>query len=245
MRIDIQIDAEKLKAKTLREQKRLAFSVAQALNDTAKEVQAEIQGRVKQLFRIRKGKDGSSSSEFSRETGDQPSRSERSFIVRSIKIFAFANVKRGRIFAELGIQNRPRLLLSTFEKGGTREPFVGKNVAVPTEEGARGGSLDNSVAPELTFKRLGFKPHTTTSGKRQIKGKQRTFILSSTAAHPDGGVYQRIGPKKEDVRMIYSFRRAFRLRAVLRFVKTAEAVYIKRFRENFLARFYDLQGRKR
>lgn len=245
MRIDIQIDAEKLKAKTLREQKRLAFSTAQALNDTAKEVQAEIQGRVKALFRIRKGADGSSSSEFSRETGDQPSRSERSFIVRSIKIFAFANVKRGRIFAELGIQNRPRLLLSKFETGGTREPFVGKNVAVPTEEGARGGSLDNSVDPGLTFKRLGFKDHTTASGKKQVKGRNRTFILSKTAAHPQGGVYQRIGPKREDVRMIYSFRRAFRLRAVLHFIKTAEAVYIKRFRENFLARFYDLQGRKR
>lgn len=245
MRIEIKIDAEKLKAKTLREQKRLAFSTAQALNDTAKDVQAAIQGRVKELFRIRKKAGGGSSSEFADATGDQPSRGERSFIVRSIKIFAFANVKKGRIFAEVGIQNRPRLLLSKFETGGTREPFVGKRVAVPTEEGAREGSLDNPVAPELTFKRLGFKTHTTKSGKKQVKGKERTFILSSTAAHPDGGVYQRVGPKKEDVRMIYSFRRAFRLRAVLRFIKTAEAVYIKRFRENFLDRFYDLQGRKR
>lgn len=236
MKLNIQIDAEYLKAKTKREAKNLAYSTAQALNDTAKDVQMRIQGDVKKLFHIRKGR-----SDFSQETGDQPSRSERSFIVRQIKIFTWANVMKGKLFAEIGVNNRPRLLLAKFEKGDMREPFVGKRVAVPITETARKGSIKNPVNVALTFNRLALKPHKTKTGKKQVKGKMRTFILPKTATHPMGGVYQRIGPKREDIRMVYSFQRAFRLRAVLRFVKRAEETYIKRFRENFLTRFYHLK----
>jgi hypothetical protein len=241
MKINVSIDIENLKTRTQREVKNLAYSTAQALNDTAKDVQYRIQGDVQKIFHLRRGKSALPGSDFSRETGDQPSRSERSFIVRAIKVLAWANVMKGRIYAEVGINNRPRLLLAKFEKGDIREPFVGKRVAVPISETARKGSVSSVVDPKLTFKRLGFKKYTTKTGKRQIKGKMRTFILSKTAAHPMGGVYQRVGPRREDIQMVYSFKRAFRLRAVLRFIERARETYIKRFRENFLTRFYHLQ----
>lgn len=264
MRIDVRIDADKLIAKTLKAQKNLAYSTAQALNDTAKDIQAQVQGRVKALFRIRKG----GSSEFSEKTGDQPSRSERSFIVRQIRVFSFASVKKGLIYAEIGIANKPRLLLSKFETGGTRTPFVGKNVAVPTSEVARGGSINNPVEDDLTFRKLAFKKIPNRSGRDtldagfksglglkeyknlakslgsdqyQIKGRQRTFILKKTDAHPLGGVYQRTGPRREDIRMVYSFRRAFRIQKVLSMIETAREEYAKRFRENFTARFIGMR----
>lgn len=243
--INVTIDIDALRARTKREEKNLAYSTAQALNDTAKDVQYKIQGDVQQLFHLRK-KPGSkrwegATSVFSDTYGDQPSRGERAFIVRAIKIFAWANVMKGKLFAEIGINNRPRLLLAHFEKGGLREPFVGRRVAVPIQETARKGSIRNPVDPKLTFRRLAFKTRKTASGKKQIKGKMRTFILSKTPRHPMGGVYQRVGPKPEDVRMVYSFRRAFRLQAVLRFVKRAQQTYATRFRENFYQRFYKLQ----
>jgi hypothetical protein len=245
MQINISIDAENLKARTAKEAKNLAYSTAQAINDTAKDVQYRIQGDVQQLFRIRKKPGAKSwadaSSEFSDATGDQPSRSERSFIIRQIKIFAWANVMKGKIFAEIGINNRPRLLLSHFEQGGMREPFKGKRVAVPITKTARGGSIQNPVNPNLTFRKLGFKKTRTASGKRQIKGKLRTFILQKTDRHPQGGVYQRIGPGRKDIRMVYSFRRSFRLRAVLGFVKKAQETYIRNFRENFYRRLLHLK----
>ncbi len=245
MKINISIDAEQLKARTTKETKNLAYSTAQALNDTARDIQYRIQGDVQKLFHLRKksgakGWEGSTSA-FSEATGDQPSRSERSFIIRCIKVFAWANVMKGKLFAEIGINNRPRLLLAKFEKGGMRDPFVGKHVAVPIPEVARKGSLTNPVDPKLTFKKLAYKTHRTKTGKKQIKGKMRTFILSRTNTHPMGGVYQRVGPMRTDIRMVYSFKRAFRLKAVLGFIKRAQNTYIKNFRENFYRRFYHLQ----
>jgi hypothetical protein len=244
MKINIEIDSELLKARTDRQVKNLAYSTAQAVNDTALQVQYRIQGDVQERFHLRK-KQGAKSwegatSPYQDETGDAPARGERSWLVRQVKMFAWANVRRGRLYAEVGVAQRPRLLLAGFETGMMREPFKGKHVAVPVSATARDGSIDRPVDPALTFRKLAFRVRWTKSGKRQIKGKMRTFILGATATHPMGGVYMRVGPGREDIRMAYSFKRAWRLRKVLQFVARGKQVYEKSFRENFMRRFYKL-----
>jgi hypothetical protein len=69
-----------------------------------------------------------------------------------------------------------------------------------------------------------FHLHLTAAGQRQWKGQHRTFILTSTVKAPLGGVYQRVGPDRDDIRMIYSFVAEQQLHDVLEFMRIAEQV---------------------
>lgn len=254
MQIKIEIDAEHLNVRTTKEAKNLAYSVAQALNDTARDVQSRVQEDVRQAFHLRK-----------------TSRSETSWLVRQVAVLAWASVKHLRAYAEIGIRKRDRLLLAKYDVSASssiREPFTpgAKNVAVPITRNTRyGGVITGTVEKTKRFGALKFKTMHTKSGKRQIKGKLRTFILPATATHPHGGVYQRVGaPKRQasfthggartkgqktkpspiadtGIRMLYSFRRAFRLRKVFSLIQRAKSVYAQHFREHFYRRFYHLQ----
>jgi hypothetical protein len=276
MQIKIEIDADNLKARTTKEARNLAYSVAQALNDTAKDVQYRVQGDVRQAFHLRKTPGSKSwagaKSEFAEKFGDQPSRSETSWLVRQIAVLAWANVKKLTAYAEVGIRQRERLLLAKYDASAAntiREPFTpgAKNVAVPITRNTRqGGIITGTVEKAKRFGALKFKTMHTKSGKRQIKGKLRTFILSATATHPQGGVYQRVSsPRRAQssfthggartkgqktaprpiadtgIRLLYSFRRAFRLRKVFNLIQRAKSVYAQQFRENFFRRFHHLQ----
>ena len=247
MRINVTFDTRMLEAKTQKQIKNLAFSTAQALNDTAKDIQYRVQGDVRQSFRLRKaagqkGLDGAPA-DLSAAT-DGPSRSERSWLVRQIAVLAWANVRRERAYAEVGIRARQRLLLAKYDKSATdsmREPFKGRSVATPiTRHTRQGGMIARPIDRALTFRALKFKPRRTKSGALQIKGLQRTFVLRGSARHPLGGVYQRVGPGRGDIQMLYSFRRAFRLRKVFDLIGRAREMYVSSFRENFYRRLLHL-----
>jgi hypothetical protein len=236
--------------------KHIVFSLAQALNDSALEIQARIRQVIRQGFTLR----------VVRASG-----AERSFILQQVKILTWANVRQGRLLAEVGIERKDRLLLAKWETGETRQPFVGAHVARPITGTAReGGSYGGVVKQELTFKALRFKKSRTrlawdtsshrrtytrkddqgttfhtTGGKEQIKGRERTFILRSSRKAPMGGVFQRIGPGRDDIRMVYSFARAYKLRAMLHFVETAQKAFAPAFQEAFHKRFFLRAGRGR
>lgn len=240
MKIDVKIDTDKLVARTLKEQKRLVYAVTEAINKAGVAAQEKIRADMSNDFHLRTA-----------------NKKGRKWLLDRIK-FKFASVRAGRIFAEIFVDQKPRLLLGKFEKGGKREPFVGKNVAVPNPEQARqGGSIGGEVKGELTFKALGLKKVPNRSGREtldaghrsglnrtqyrklrntlgkdqyQIKGRERTFLLRSTAKSPLGGVYQRIGPGRDDIRLVYSFKRAFMLKRVLHLVRTAKEVFEDKFR---------------
>ena len=245
MKIDIKVDTSILDKNAKRYVKNLAYSTAQALNDAAKEAQRRIRLGLRQRFHIR----------------------DSVFMDRTIKIFAFANVNAARPYAEIGVDNKRRLLLSLFEEGGTRTAFVGRNVAIPVTGQAARPSVTDAVRPQFKFTALNFQrgPLKRTGAgvdawarqrlarKRGIRGRlgaefymwrgaQRTFILTHSKRAPLGGVFQRVGPKRDDIRLIYSFKSNVRLRAALSFVSTSEAAFNATFQEAFYRRFYRLNA---
>lgn len=233
MKINVSLDTSFLDREAERYQKNLAISTAQALNDTAKEAQSRMRTALRERFHVRKS----------------------TIMDRSIKIFAFANVGANRPFAEVGVDNKQRLLLSLFEQGGERGPFVGKNVAVPITGQAARSSIDQSVRPDMTFQSLSFglgktgsvartktgrvskKQPGGTGGYRFWQGQQRTFILAHSAKEPLGAVFQRVGPKRDDVRLIYAFKQNVKLKAALDFVATTEKTFNEVFADAFYRRF--------
>ncbi|MBS0364917.1 MAG: hypothetical protein JSR67_03725 [Proteobacteria bacterium] len=240
MKINVSFDLSTLNSKMRNYERNLAFSTAQALNDAALEAQRRVRLHLRDAFKIRNA----------------------AFMDRSIKIFAFANVRANRPYAEIGVDSRkPRLLLSLFEEGGARGAFKGHNVAVPITGQAARPSFADSVRPDLTFQALNFRRGPITQAghaelasrragknrKRKLsgqyyvwQGQQRTFILTHTARHPMGGVFQRTGPKRDDIRMLYSFQQHVRLRKALSFVETSEGAFNDVFQRAFVRRFYRL-----
>lgn len=92
MRIDLQIDSAPLVLRLQNGQRRLAYAVVNAINNTAKRIQAVERRRVEEEFTVRK----------------------KDFISRQAAVIKpFANVQQGRPYAEIGVGQKPRLLLST------------------------------------------------------------------------------------------------------------------------------------
>ena len=211
MKIGVKIDNSALTAKGNRVAKRLGYAAAQALNDTVLDIQLAERANLDRKFMVRK----------------------HAFFYRLVKV-KFASVKKDVAFAEVYIDNsKPRVLLSGFERGGAKEPFKGKNVAVPITGSPARPTFRQSVALGLTFQKIKLRMYRTKAGKRQWKGKQRTFLI------PDLGVFQRTGAKTQvsTVKLLYRLKPRPLLKAVLEFVKVAEKEFRERWQKNFLRRF--------
>jgi hypothetical protein len=76
--------------------------------------------------------------------------------------------------------------------------------------------------------------HLTATGSVQWKGALRTFLLTQTAQAPKGGVFQRVGPGRGDIRMVYSFKPPFRLDRRLQFVESGMRIADRVFQLNLL-----------
>jgi hypothetical protein len=214
LRVNVQTDGltdmiEKLSARGV------AYATTNAINNVAKLIQKTERENLDERFTVRTPK-------------------TRAFLERQIaKIKPFANVKQGRPSAEISVGQAPRLLLSLFETGGKKVPARGKRVAVPITGGPARVAFESPVAERFYLRKLKFKARKTRSGKVQYKGVQRTFLLKSTTKNPAGGVYQRVGKYREDVRLVYSFKQRPRLRAVLKFVQTADEVAKRWLQQEF------------
>lgn len=216
MIINATIDLKPLKARTQREQKRLAFNTAQALNETAKKIQTAERVNLDRKLQLRKA----------------------GFMYRLIKITAFASARAARPFAEIAIDpSKRRVLLGKLERGGVKEPERGKTVAVPLTGGAARPGFAQPVPVEMQLVKLRFKRHRTALGKTQWKGLKRTFII------PKLGVFQRGGQVKTEGRktfvgkrgrklknttlakLIYSFERRPQLKKMLEFMDVAARTF--------------------
>ena len=203
MKINLQIDSAQLVLRLRDGQRRLAYAAVNAINNTAKRIQAAERRRVEQEFTVRK----------------------KEFIRREAAIIKpFASVKQGRAYAEISVGQKPRLLLSAFERGAVRKPFTSaaKSVAEPVIGGPARLRFSESVPPELRMGRLRFD--RTKSGKRRVGvTRTRTYLV------PEVGIFQRVG--KEASRMVYIFTRGKRIKPRLRFVETARKEARRWFRE--------------
>lgn len=80
------------------------------------------------------------------------------------------------------------------------------------------------------------KSHITATGKLQIQGKRGTFLLGPMNAPGDPriwGIYQRTGPGRRDVRMIWAFRTSIDLPPRLHFYDAIDAYVQAHMQEAF------------
>lgn len=185
---------------------KLAYAMVNALNKTALEIQRAERQRVLGEFDVR----------------------QRAFISREaakIERENFANVRKGRAFVEIGIGQKARLLLSTFEAGGVRYPFFGSHVALPVIGSPARRTRRSRVPSALTFEQLAFHKG---KGDGVWIGGNRTYLIEGV------GVFQRGVARKtkksrqkttrHDSVMIYAFHDPFPLRARLEWVRTARRI---------------------
>lgn len=205
-KFDVKIDAKNLVARTKKEQKRLAYSVAKASNDTALDIQLAERANLDKKFTLRRA----------------------GFMYRLIKI-KFASVKQGKSFAEIFIdRSKPRTLLSWFEDGGEKTPVLGKMVGVPITGSPVRPNFSDPVQVRYDFKHLNLQP----SGKgKQRKGNKRTFYLPHSKMAPQGGVFMRTGPKT--IVQLYEMVHNPKLKERLGFKQIARQVFGERWQGHF------------
>jgi len=214
-------------------EKKLRYAFVNSLNKTAKDIQREQQANVERTFTVRKTE----------------------FIRREAAIISFASVSKGILEASVRVGDKPRLLLSRFEKGASRGGFVGKQVAVPVTGGAR-PTKRSSIPKEFTFSAMALKAYRGNKrltrkargrhvrdygvfgqygrlalpepGNRvQWRGRNRTYLV------PSVGVFQRTGPKSS--RLLWAFRPSVQLLPRLRFIVTGTVVAHRSFQRHMEA----------
>jgi hypothetical protein len=121
--------------------------------------------------------------------------------------------------------NRPVPPAFTFA-GMKLEAFrAGKRIRRRTRGGTRGVGLFGEFGHRVDLQRL----HAEVAALRrdstqsvQWKGRWGTFLLPQTRALPHGGVFQRIGPERGDIRLVWKFVPPFQLDDRLEYVAIAE-----------------------
>lgn len=243
MKIDVQVDTAQLLLRLEKGEKRLAYAVVNAINKTALRIQEAERERVRRQFVVRK------QDFIMREAAIvKPFAS-----VKQARPFAEISVgdkKRLLLRAfEKGAERKP------FTPGAksVAVPLLGRparpSIASPVPPAFRFSGMKLKAfykGKRLTNRRRGRKtsdvdlhgeygrvalPQPEASGGIQWKGEHRTFLLPISARAPFGAVFQRIGPKRGDIREIWSFRRGVRLDARLEFVLTAQRVAAQWFGE--------------
>lgn len=255
MRIDLDIDSKELILRLENGQRRLAYAVVNAINNTAKRVQAAEHEHVRSKFEIRQEK-------FFFGSPERPGGV-------AARISPFANVRRAIPYAEVAIQAPAgrgawgkRTFLSIFETGGLRpKSRQAKRIAVPITGGPARPTFASTIPPEWTWGGMHFVAYrggkkVVRKGKRksrldqtafdeagqvhvptdrtptQWKGRNRTFIAVGAVSQEaqdagesgTGGVYQRTGPGKHDVRLVYLFQKPMQLKPRLHWMQTAQQV---------------------
>lgn len=243
--INVDIEPAQLLRRFDRYEKRLAYSVVNAIRKTLLHAQRELQPHVRGKFVIRKPK-------LFFGTPERPGG-------LAGKIEVFPSVRQSRPYGEIAVGTKLStskggpVLFPLFESGGERKPVTpgATHVAAPLLGRPARPSIAAGVPPAFTIAGLKFRAFRggklqkrsnktndtvfgefgrlrldrTTERAVQWKGLQRTYIVSGA------GIFQRIGPDREDTRMIYKFLKPFALDDRLDFVATVTRVANTWFRE--------------
>ncbi len=202
----------------------LPFATSLALNRTAKAVRAAIQESLERNFTIR-----------------------RPWVLQGIVIPRFSDKHDSPMMVSIEL-DPSRAFLAKFEEGGVRAGTPELPIAIPSTwlRPAFADLVPRSMYPKalrLMARRdvTGILPahrHVTKRGVTQLQGKDRTFVLDQTMFGVRvAGVYQRTGPGKHDVRLLWSFKDRIPVAARLRFHATALEAVQATWAQNYEAAF--------
>lgn len=200
----------------------LRFAVSLALNNTIKDVQTAIRSGLHQRFAVR----------------------QAGFIERGIMIERGDFATKEKLTARVSLAKRAGFLRK-FEEGGVKTAFDPTTpIAIPSQNIRPTFEAQVPLAMYPKNLRLvprrdvkGIRParvHQTRRGVTQIKGKRRTFVLDPK--HHFGvktwGVYERTGPGRRDIRLIWTYKSKIPIPKRLQFVETARRVALERWPKN-------------
>lgn len=203
------------------------FATAQALNQTAKDFQAAERAGLAERFILRRP----------------------AFINRQVMIERGTWATKEKLSVTV-TDNPQRHMLSKFETGGEKTSFdPGMPIAIPTSELRWDPRM---VVPRSMYPKnlrladrkdvigtLARRRHVTANGVEQLKGKRRTFILDPTQHHgvTHWAIWQRFGPHREDIMMIWLLRTRVPIPRRLEWQPTAVQTMLERYPLNFRSAF--------
>ncbi len=205
-------------------QQQLPFAISKAINATANNVRDTMRDELLMRFMVRR----------------------KPFIRSNVQVKKYSDKKEPTIYAEIGTGHPDGSdLLAKFERGGTKVMKSALNpVIIPSTNIKR--TPMSIPATEMYPHMLGLvqqratigvrklRTHRTRTGKIQIKGVRRTFVIGEPGAKV-WGVFQRTSKKK--IRLLWTYKQSVPITARLGFVKTAVAVVEARWPANFDAAF--------
>lgn len=237
--IDIQVDAKGTLAYLgdLR-QNQIPFAISVALNRTADDANAALRGILPREFTIR---DPNLVRFVAPQQLPRPNRATKQNLTALLETEG-----KGRILDPFEI-GKPKVQKSadspvavpTQNIRFTKRTVIPKkwypaNLGLTPKRDAAGqsyyalgrGAIKNKATP---FKRA-------KSGKIQVQGKLRTFVLDPRYGHDISekgrGVYVRVGPRREDVRLIWSYRQQVQRPKILKFEDTVRRTVESRWVAN-------------
>lgn len=150
----------------------------------------------------------------------------RDWVLDQIRVPKFSNKNDDPMRTVLDVSEKADFL-DKFEQPGTKTSRVGSHVAVPImARPSRGSIIMDGLRPKnLHLQRVG----------RAIRGDQRTFLVRLKSGRE--GIFQRVGPRKDDVQLLYWLTPSTPIPGILHFETTAERTIEKMWETNFRRRF--------
>lgn len=159
--ISVRVDAASALNALRKGEKRFAYAVSNAINNTALEVQRAMRDRVSRVFTLRR----------------------KGFLLRMAAVISpFAKPVAGQLRARIMVGEAPRLLLSGYEDGALRRPVVGRHVAMAIVGGPARRTLAASWPKRYRFDALGL--HRVG---RSIRGTSRTYVVPGVGVYQRRG----------------------------------------------------------
>jgi len=258
MKIGAEMDSKSLLLRLRNGEKRLAYATANALRNTALKIQQDEFASTRGRFTIREpglffgsaAKPGGVAAKIVK-------------FPNATKGTMYAQIVAGKEAVErMGARQIQGVIYGQFERGGVKLPLRGRprvGVAL-TGSGRARSSMAAKLDPNMTWKGMGLTAHV---GSKKVKrpgrskspergfgtegspvpefslegvrwlGRHGTFMLLKTKKHPLGGVFQRTGSDRGDIRMIWKFQPEVKLDKRLEFFTTAKASWARWYREEF------------
>lgn len=205
----------------------LPYAMARAVNATAFDARDAIRRGIDERFTIR-----------------------RPYVPRGVQIPPGGRATKQKPEAIVELDRR-RSFLAKFEEGGVKRGSATMPIAIPTEHIR---PVHTAIPPlSLYPKNLGLQERRdisggftaarttfTRRGVKQWKGKRRTFVIDPWEhnATPElWGVWQRRGPKRHQIRLIWAYRREIPIPPTLKFVETGRRTVNEVWDRNFTREF--------